>query len=48
MRWVQWLARVMFVYMLERDDDSRLGREIRRHGCATSGEAPDEDLTNQL
>lgn len=50
LRWVLWLAPGhVSVYMLEVDDDSRLGREIRRHGMRYgAGEAPDEDLTTTL
>jgi oxygen-independent coproporphyrinogen-3 oxidase len=37
------------VYMLEVDDDSRLGREIRRHGVRYgAADAPDEDQTASL
>lgn len=48
-----WVGRLeadhVSVYMLEVDDDSRLGREILRHGPRFgASEAPDEDLTAAL
>lgn len=48
-----WIERLeaghVSVYMLEVDDDSRLGREIRRHGVRYgAADAPDEDATAEL
>lgn len=50
LEWVQRLgAGHVSTYMLEVDDDSRLGREIRRHGVRYgAADAPDEDQTAEL
>jgi len=50
---LEWVRRLeaghVSVYMLEVDDDSRLGREIRRHGVRyAAADAPDEDRTAEL